>query len=49
MRELILAALFAVAGLLIVVGVAEWFSPAGWIVAGVALAGWSWLFLGDVE
>lgn len=43
MRDWILAALLASAGVLIVVGVAEWSAGFAWITGGVLLAGWSLL------
>jgi hypothetical protein len=48
MRALILAALFAAAAVLVVVGAAMVARPAGFIVGGVLLAGWSWLVFGEV-
>lgn len=47
MRELIFAAALAVAGSLITTGVALLVPAVAWIVAGVLLALWSWLVLGD--
>ena len=43
-----LACLLAVAGALVVVGVALIFPPAAWIVGGALLAGWSWLVFAEV-
>ena len=48
-RELLLAVLLAVAGGCVVVGAATASVAAGWIVGGVALAGWSLVVLGDVS
>lgn len=49
MREYVLAALLALAAVLVVVGVAMLSEAAGWIAAGVAVAAWSWLMLGEVK
>lgn len=49
MRELIFAAMLALASAAIVVGAAMVAAAAGWITAGVALAAWSWLIFGEVE
>ena len=43
MREWIFAALLAVAGAFVVVGVSTWSAGAAWVCAGVLLAGWSFL------
>lgn len=43
-----LAVLLAFAAGLVVVGVTQWSAPAGWVIAGLLLAGWSVLFLLDV-
>lgn len=48
MRELILAALLAIAAGLVVAGAVAWSVPAGLVVAGIVLALWSWLILGEV-
>lgn len=48
MRERILAVLLAVAAGLAVAGAAMASRPAGFIVAAVLLAGWAWLFFGEV-
>lgn len=48
-REWTLAALLAVAIGLIVAGVADFSDEAAKIAAGVLLAGWAWLVLGEVE
>jgi hypothetical protein len=42
------AALLALAGLLVVAGVALWSVPAGLVVAGVLLGGWTAVVLVDV-
>jgi hypothetical protein len=47
MRAWILAALLALAGALVVVGVALLSEPVAWIVGGLLLAGWSWLVLAE--
>lgn len=49
MRLKILAVLLATAASLIVAGAATWSTGAALIFAGVALAGWAWLFFGDVS
>ena len=49
MREFILAALLAVASLFVVIGVAMLSTATALIVAGLLLAGWSWLTFGEVE
>lgn len=49
MRERIMAGLLAVAAALVVVGVAGWSTQAGCVVAGLLLALWAWLVLGEVE
>lgn len=49
MREAILAVLLAVSGMLVVAGVAAWSAPAGLVVAGLLLAGWSCLVLAEVK
>lgn len=41
MREALLALLLAAAGVLVVIGVAQWSTGAAWLVGGVLLAGWS--------
>lgn len=46
-REAMFAAMLAAASVLVVAGVAGWSGPAALIVAGLLLAGWSWLMLGD--
>lgn len=46
-REWIFAVLLAVAGALVVAGVARWSVTASMVTAGVLLAGWGWLVLGD--
>lgn len=43
MRDWIFAALLAIAGLLIVIGCATWSIGLAFIVAGLVLAGWSYL------
>lgn len=43
MRDWIFAALLAIAGALVVVGVAGWSTPAAFIVAGALLACWVYL------
>lgn len=48
MRERILAVLLAVAGGLVVVGVALVSQAAAFVAGGVLLAAWSWLLLGEV-
>lgn len=48
MRERILAVLLALAGGLVVVGVALVSPSAAFVAGGVLLAGWSWLLLGEV-
>ncbi len=45
---MLLAVMLALAGALIVAGVAMWSVPAALVTAGVALAAWSLLFLLDV-
>lgn len=45
---MLLAVLLALAGALIVAGVAMWSVPAALVTAGVALAAWSVLFLLEV-
>ncbi len=45
---MLLAAMLALAGALIVAGVALWSVPAALVTAGVAVAVWSALFLLDV-
>ena len=47
-REWMFALLLAVAGALIVRGVAEFSTGAAWIAGGVLLAAWAWLAAGDV-
>ena len=47
MRLKALAALLAIAAALIVAGVATWTTGGALIVAGVGVAGWAWLFLGE--
>lgn len=47
-REALLALLFAVAAACVVVGVALVSSAAAWIVAGVLVAGWGVVVVGDV-
>jgi len=47
-RELIFAVLLLVAGGLVVAGLAAVHHAAGLVAAGVLLAAWSWLILGDV-
>lgn len=48
-REWLFAALTFVAGVLVVVGVFRVFDAAGFMVAGVLLAVWSWLVLSETE
>lgn len=48
-REWIFAVLLVVAGGFVVTGVSAWSSAAAWVAAGVLLAGWSWLVLGEVD
>jgi hypothetical protein len=48
MREKILAALLLGALLLVVLGVALWSGSVGLVIAGLGLAGWAWLFFGEV-
>lgn len=47
MREILFALALLVAGSCVVVGVALLFAPVAWIVAGVLVAGWSYLVLAD--
>jgi len=47
-REQILAVLLAVAAALVVWGVAGFSTPAARVSAGLLLAGFAWLILGDV-
>ncbi len=48
MREVLLAVLLFAAGVLIVVGVASWSTAAAFVVAGVLLAAWSFVVLGEL-
>lgn len=48
MRERIFAVLLAVAGGLIVAGVALWSDVFALVAAGVLLGAWAWLILGEV-
>lgn len=48
MRELIFAAMLALASVAIIVGAAMVAAPAGWITAGGLLAAWSWLIFGEI-
>lgn len=48
-REAFFAALLLVAGGLIVQGCAQIDTGVAWIVAGLLLAGWSWLIFGEVQ
>lgn len=47
-REVMFAAVLAIAALAVVKGVSGFSSEAAWVIAGVLLAGWAWLVLGDV-
>lgn len=49
MRERILAVLLALAAALLVAGVAGFSGRVALIVAGLLVAAWSWLLLGEVE
>lgn len=49
MRELLFAAMLALASAAIVAGAAMLTPGAGWIATGMLLAVWSWLVLGEVE
>lgn len=46
-REWIFALLTLVAGGLVIAGVAGWSGSVALVVAGVLLAGWSWLLLSE--
>lgn len=48
MRERILAVLLAAAAGLVIVGAFQACDVAGFVVAGVLLAGWAWLIFGEV-
>jgi hypothetical protein len=48
-REVMFAAVLAVAAVAVVYGVTGFSPEAAWIIGGVLLAGWAWLILGDVE
>lgn len=48
-REWIFAVLLAMAGVLVVTGIARWSTAAALVASGVLLAGWGWLVLGDSE
>ncbi len=48
MREWILGCLLAVAGLLVVVGAALVSAAAAFVVGGVLLALWAWMFFGEI-
>lgn len=49
MQEAILAVLLAVAGALVVIGVAMWSTAAGFVAGGAMLAAWSWMVLDEVD
>ena len=48
-QRVLLAVLLMTAAVLITVGMFRWIEPAGWITAGLLLAGWALLFLLDVK
>lgn len=48
-RQILFAVALAVAGILVAFGAAVAHPAAGLIVAGVMVAGWSWLVLGEVR
>lgn len=48
MRETIFAALLAAAGLLVAYGAFLASTPLGYVTSGLLLAGWAWLFLGEI-
>lgn len=49
LREWVFAAVLAAAGVLISYGVYLMFDALGFVVGGLALGGWAWLVLSEVD